>query len=151
MTIWVDADACPKAIKEILFRAAERAQVQVTLVANRGLYTPPSPWVRTLQVPRGFDAADDAIVGLVAAGDLVVTQDIPLAAAVLRTGAHAVTPRGEPYSPETIGERLAMRDLMDTLRSSGVQTGGPSALGATERQAFARQLDIYLAGRWPQR
>jgi hypothetical protein len=149
MTIWVDADACPKAIKEILFRAAERAQVQVTLVANRGLYTPPSPWLRTLQVPRGFDAADDAIVGLVAAGDLVVTQDIPLAATVLRAGAHAVTPRGEPYSPETIGERLAMRDLMDTLRASGVQSGGPSALGATERQAFARQLDIYLAGRWP--
>lgn len=151
MTIWVDADACPRAIKEILFRAAERARVQVTLVANRGLYTPPSQWVRTLQVARGFDAADDAIVGLVAEGDLVVTQDIPLAAAVLRAGAHAVTPRGEPYSPETVGERLAIRDLMDTLRASGVQTGGPGALGATERQAFARQLDIYLAGRWPQR
>jgi len=151
MTIWVDADACPKVIKEILFRAAERAQVRVTLVANRGLFTPTSSWIRTLQVARGFDAADDAIVGQVAAGDLVVTQDIPLAAAVIAAGAHAVTPRGEPFSPQTIGEQLAMRDLMDTLRSSGVDTGGPSVLGASDRQAFARQLDIYLAGRWPRR
>ncbi len=149
MTIWVDADACPKVIKEILFRAAERVQVQVTLVANRGLYTPTSRWIRTLQVARGFDAADDAIVGLVAVDDLVVTQDIPLAAAVMGIGAHAVTPRGEPFSPQTIGERLAMRELMDTLRSSGIDTGGPNALGASDRQAFARQLDIYLAGRWP--
>jgi len=148
MTIWVDADACPRVIKEILFRAAERVQVQVTLVANRGLYVPSSPWIRTLQVPRGFDAADDAIVGLVVTADLVVTQDIPLAAAVMRTGAHAVTPRGEPFSPQTIGERLAMRELMDTLRSSGVDTGGPDALSNSDRQAFARQLDLYLAGRW---
>jgi uncharacterized protein YaiI (UPF0178 family) len=144
--IWVDADACPKVIKDILFRAAERANVYVTLVANRHLYTPPSQWVRTLQVARGFDAADDAIVEQVAAGDLVVTQDIPLAAAVLARGAQAVTPRGEPFSAETIGERLAMRDLMDTLRGSGVQTGGPSALGMSERQAFGRALDTYLAG-----
>lgn len=151
MTIWVDADACPKVIKEILFRAAERAEVQVTLVANRGLYTPTSRWIRTLQVARGFDAADDAIVGQVAAGDLVVTQDIPLAAAVMTSGAHAVTPRGEPFSPQTIGERLAMRELMDTLRTNGVDTGGPSALGASDRQAFARQLDLYLADRWPTR
>lgn len=145
MTIWVDADACPKVVKEMLFRAAERVQVQVVLVANRALYTPPSPWIRMLQVPRGFDVADDEIVGRVAAGDLVVTQDIPLAAAVLKTGAQAVTPRGEAFSPETIGERLAMRDLMDTLRSSGIQTGGPSVLGPAERQAFARHLDRYLA------
>jgi uncharacterized protein YaiI (UPF0178 family) len=151
MAIWVDADACPRAIKDILFRAAERAQVQVVLVANRGLYTPPSRWVRTVQVPRGFDAADDEIVAQLAPDDLVVTQDIPLAAAALAAGAHAVTPRGEPFSLETIGERLAMRDLMDTLRSSGVQTGGPNALSAADRQAFARQLDIYLAGRWPRR
>jgi hypothetical protein len=151
MAIWVDADACPRAIKDILFRAAERAQVQVVLVANRGLYIPPSRWVRTVQVPRGFDAADDEIVAQLAPDDLVVTQDIPLAAAALAAGAHAVTPRGEPFSPETIGERLAMRDLMDTLRSSGVQTGGPNALGAADRQAFARQLDIYLAGRSPRR
>jgi hypothetical protein len=144
--IWVDADACPKVIKDILFRAAERARVHVTLVANRSLYTPPSQWIRTLQVARGFDAADDAIVAQVMAGDLVVTQDIPLASAVLARGAHAVTPRGEPFSPETIGERLAMRDLMDTLRGSGVQTGGPSQLGMSERQAFGRQLDRYLAG-----
>jgi hypothetical protein len=148
MSIWVDADACPKVIKEILFRAAERVQVQVTLVANRGLWIPNSRWIRTLQVPRGFDAADDAIVGQVIAADLVVTQDIPLAAAVLRIGAHALTPRGEPFSPQTIGERLAMRELMDTLRSSGIDTGGPEALGHADRQAFARQLDIYLAGRW---
>lgn len=148
MTIWVDADACPKVIKEILFRAADRVQVQVTLVANRGLYIPASPWIRTLQVPRGFDAADDAIVGLVVTADLVVTQDIPLAAAVMRIGAHAVTPRGEPFSPQTIGERLAMRELMDSLRASGVDTGGPNALGHSDRQAFARQLDLYLAGRW---
>jgi uncharacterized protein len=151
MTIWVDADACPKVIKEILFRAAERAQVQVTLVANRSLFTPTSRWIRTLQVARGFDVADDAIVGQVAAGDLVVTQDIPLAAAVMQAGAHAVTPRGEPFSPQTIGERLAMRDLMESLRTNGVDTGGPSELGTSDRQAFARHLDIYLAGRWPHR
>lgn len=147
MTIWVDADACPKVIKEILYRAASRSRVMVTLVANRGLYTPTSPWIRTLQVERGFDVADNEIVGRVAAGDLVVTQDIQLAAAILQVGAQALTPRGEPFSSETIGERLAMRELMDELRSIGVDTGGPSALGPTERQAFARQLDIYLVRR----
>jgi hypothetical protein len=147
MTIWVDADACPKVIREILYRAAARSQVMVTLVANRGLYAPTSPWIRTLQVARGFDVADDEIVRRVAAGDLVVTQDIQLAAAILEIGAQAVTPRGELFSTETIGERLAMRELMDELRSSGVDTGGPNALGPSERQAFARQLDIYLAGR----
>ncbi len=145
--IWVDADACPKVIRDVLFRAAERAQVEVTLVANRMLHSPPSRWVRALQVPRGFDAADDEIVGRVAPGDLVVTQDIPLAAAVLARGAQAVTPRGEPFSPETIGERLAMRDFLDTMRASGVQTGGPSAMSMGDRQAFARQLDRYLARR----
>lgn len=146
MTIWVDADACPRVIKEMLYRAAARSQVMVTLVANRGLYTPTSPWIRTLQVARGFDVADDEIVGRVSVGDLVVTEDIQLAAAILGIGAQAVTPRGEPFSTETIGERLALRELMDELRSSGVDTGGPSAFGPTDRQAFARQLDIYLAG-----
>jgi len=146
MTIWVDADACPKVIKDILFRAAERAQVPTVLVANRALHVPPSPWVRAVQVPRGFDVADDEIMSRVAAGDLVVTQDVPLASAVLKAGAKAVTPRGEPMTPDTIGERLAMRDFLDTMRASGVQTGGPSALGPAERQAFARELDRYLAG-----
>lgn len=147
MTIWVDADACPRVIKEILYRAAERSREMVTLVANRGLTTPTSPWIRTLQVARGFDVADQAIVGRVAVGDLVVTEDIQLAAAVLEIGAQAVTPRGEPFSTETIGERLALRELMEGLRDSGVNTGGPNALGTSEKQAFARQLDIYLGGR----
>jgi uncharacterized protein YaiI (UPF0178 family) len=145
MTIWVDADACPKVIKDILFRAAERAQVQTILVANRALHVPPSQWVRALQVPRGFDVADDEIMSRVTAGDLVVTQDIPLASAVLKAGAQAVTPRGELMTKDTIGERLAMRDFLDTMRASGVQTGGPATLGPSERQAFARHLDRYLA------
>lgn len=147
--IWVDADACPRVIKDILYRAAVRTQMRTTLIANRGLQVPPSPFIRSLQVPRGFDAADDEIVRQVQAGHLVVTQDIPLAAAVLERGAHAVTPRGEPFSKGTIGERLRMRALMDELRSSGVQTGGPDALSQADRQAFGRQLDLYLAGRWP--
>ncbi|MCW7541609.1 YaiI/YqxD family protein [Aquabacterium sp. A7-Y] len=148
--LWVDADACPKVIKDILFRAAVRSQLLMTLVANRDLYVPPSPYIRTLRVARGFDVADDEIARQVAPGDLVVTQDIGLAALVLARDAHAVSPRGEPFSPDTIDERLRMRDLMDSLRSSGIDTGGPSALSAADRQAFARQLDLYLAGRWPQ-
>jgi uncharacterized protein len=145
MQIWVDADACPKAIKEILFRAAHRTQVLVTLVANRGLATPPSPHIRMLQVPRGFDVADDEIVLRVSAGDLVVTGDIPLAAAVLARDAHAVTPRGEPFSKDTIAQQLQMRDMMESLRDSGVVTGGPAALSNSDLQAFARQLDKFLA------
>jgi uncharacterized protein YaiI (UPF0178 family) len=145
--IWVDADACPVAIKEILFRAAERTQVQVTLVANHALRTPPSPYIRSIQVPGGFDVADNEIAGQVAPGDLVVTQDIPLAAAVIDKGALAIHPRGELYTPDTIKQRLTMRNFMEELRSSGVDTGGPSALHPRDKQAFANQLDRWLAQR----
>ena len=145
--VWVDADACPGVIKDILFRAAERAGVQVTLVANQWLRTPPSRHVRALQVHGGFDVADDAIVERVRPGDLVVTQDIPLAARVLERGAHAVNPRGERYTPDTIAERLSMRNFMDELRGAGIQTGGPPVFHARDRQAFANQLDRWLATR----
>lgn len=145
--VWVDADACPGAIKDILFRAADRAGVQVTLVANQWLRTPPSRHVRALQVHGGFDVADDAIVERVRPGDLVVTQDIPLAARVLERGAEAVNPRGERYTPDTISERLSMRDFMEELRGAGVQTGGPAAFHARDRQAFANQLDRWIAAR----
>jgi len=143
--IWVDADACPVPIKEILFRAAQRAQIPVTLVANHALRVPPSPYIRSIQVPGGFDVADNEIVRLVTAGDLVVTQDIPLAAAVINKGALAVHPRGELYTPETIQQRLTMRNFMEELRSTGVDTGGPSALHPRDKQAFANQLDRWLA------
>lgn len=145
MRIWVDADACPKVIKEILFRAAERRQIQLTLVANKLLYCPPSKVIRALQVPAGFDVADNKIVELTEAGDLVVTADIPLAAGVIAKGGHALNPRGELYTQDTIRERLTMRDFMDVLRSSGVETGGPAALSQADRQAFANQLDRFLA------
>ena len=145
MNIWVDADACPAAVKEILYRAAERARVQLTLVANQPLRTPPSPYIRTLQVPRGFDVADNEIANRVQAGDLVVTADIPLAAQVIERGGHALDPRGEMYSADTIRERLTMRDFMDELRASGVQTGGPPPLAHGDRQRFANQLDRLLA------
>jgi len=144
MAIWVDADACPKVIKEILFRAAQRLSVQVTLVANQTLAVPPSPFIRTLRVAAGFDVADNEIVRRVGPGDLVITADIPLAAEVLEKGALALNPRGELYSHETIRERLVMRDFMDTLRASGVQTGGPPPLSQRERQEFARALDRWL-------
>ena len=145
--IWVDADACPGPIKEILFRAAERAQVQVTLVANQWLRTPSSRHIRALQVQGGFDVADDAIAERARPGDLVVTQDIPLAARVLANGAEAINPRGDRYTPDNIAERLSMRNFMDELRGAGVQTGGPAAFNARDRQAFANQLDRWLAGR----
>lgn len=145
MHIWVDADACPGPVKEILYRTAQRTGVTVTLVANRALRTPPSPHIRTLQVPGGFDVADQTIVERIGADDLVVTADIPLAAQVLERGAHALNPRGEFYTTDNIRERLGMRDFMDSLRSSGVMTGGPSAFGARERKAFADQLDRFLA------
>lgn len=145
MRIWVDADACPKVIKEILFRAAERRQIPLTLVANKLLYCPPSQVIRALQVPAGFDVADNRIVELTEPGDLVITADIPLAAAVIAKGGHALNPRGELYTVDTIRERLAMRDFMDVLRSSGVETGGPAALSQSDRQAFANQLDRLLA------
>ena len=143
--IWVDADACPGVIRDILFRAAERARIQVTLVANQWLRTPPSKYIRALQVSGGFDVADDAIVERVNRGDLVVTQDIPLAARVLELGAAALHPRGERYTPDTIRERLSIRDFMDELRGAGVQTGGPPVLHARDRQAFAGELDKWLA------
>ena len=145
MNIWVDADACPAVVKEILYRAAERARVPLTLVANQPLRTPPSPFIRTLQVPRGFDVADNEIARRVQAGDLVITADIPLAAQVIERGAHALDPRGELFSPETIRERLTMRDFMDELRASGVQTGGPPPLAHGDRQRFANRLDRLLA------
>lgn len=145
MQIWVDADACPKVIKEILFRAAERRQIQLTLVANKLLYCPPSKYVRALQVPAGFDVADSKIVELVEAGDLVITADIPLAAEVIARGAHVLNPRGEFYTKDTIQERLAMRNFMENLRGSGVETGGPPTFNQRDCQAFANQLDKFLA------
>ena len=144
MPIWVDADACPKVIKEILFRAADRTAVQVTLVANRLLYTPPSPYISAIQVADGFDVADSEIVKRLEAGDLVITADIPLAAEVIAKGGHALDPRGEMHSSDTIQARLMMRDFMETLRASGVETGGPSALSQRDRQLFAKHLDYYL-------
>lgn len=144
MPIWVDADACPGVIKEILFRAAERAQIPVVLVANKPLRTPPSPFIRAIQVPQGLDVADSHIVGQVQAGDLVVTADIPLAAAAIGRGARALNPRGELYTAENIRERLAVRDFLDTLRSTGVNTGGPAALNLSDRQSFANKLDQWL-------
>lgn len=145
--VWVDADACPGVIRDILFRAAERAQVQVTLVANQWLRTPPSRFIRALQVPGGFDVADSAIVDRVQPDDLVVTQDIPLAARVLEQGAIALNPRGERYTPDTMAERLSMRNFMEELRGAGVQTGGPAAFHARDRQAFASELDRWLSQR----
>ena len=145
--VWVDADACPGPVKEILFRAAERARVQVTLVANQWLRTPGSAHVRALQVQGGYDAADDLIAERARAGDLVVTQDIPLASRVLAKGAEAVNPRGERFTRDNIAERLSVRDFMEELRGAGVQTGGPAAFGPRDRQAFANQLDGWLAKR----
>lgn len=144
MPIWVDADACPKVIKEVLYRAADRAQIIVTLVANQPLTVPPSRFLRTLRVPAGFDVADNEIVQRAQAGDLVITADIPLAAEVMEKGAVALNPRGERYSEATIRERLTMRDFMDTMRASGVQTGGPSTLNQRDRQQFANELDKWL-------
>lgn len=144
MAIWVDADACPNVIKEILFRAAERVLMPLTLVANQNIRVPPSRYIRSLRVPAGFDVADNEIVRLCDAGDLVITADIPLAADVLAKGAAALNPRGERYSPATIWEKLTMRDFMDTLRSSGVQTGGPDSLSQRDRQQFAAELDKWL-------
>jgi hypothetical protein len=147
--IWVDADACPNVIKEILFRAADRRRVPVTLVANQPLTAPRSPFIRTVRVAAGFDAADRHIAEAVAAGDLVITADIPLAAEVIDKGGQALNPRGELYTPDTIRDRLVMRDFMDTLRSSGVTTGGPPPLAQAERKAFADALDRLLARRGP--
>jgi uncharacterized protein len=144
LDIWVDADACPAVIKAILYRVAERLQIPVTLVANQPLRTPSSPFIRTLQVQRGFDMADNEIARRVKAGDLVVTADIPLASDVIDRGAHALDPRGELYTPDNIRERLQMRDFMDGLRGSGVQTGGPATFDQADRKRFADQLDRLL-------
>ncbi len=146
MNIWVDADACPSAVKDILFRAAQRVRIQLTLVANRPLRTPPSPFIRALQVPSGFDVADGRIAELAGEGDLVVTADIPLAAQVVEKGAIALNPRGERYDRDNIRECLSLRNFMDEMRGSGIQTGGPPSFSQADRQAFARELDRLLPG-----
>lgn len=145
MQIWVDADACPNVVKEILYRAAERLSVPTTLVANQYLNTPQSAVISSVQVGAGFDVADNYIVQKCHAGDLVITADIPLASEVIEKGAHALNPRGEFYTPENIRQRLNMRDFMDQLRSSGIDTGGPAKLNQNDRQLFANQLDRFLA------
>ena len=144
MKIWVDADACPVVIRDILFRAAKRTGVTMTLVANQPVRVPASPNIEFVQVSPGFDVADNEIVKRAVSGDLVVTADIPLAAEVMETGVHALSPRGELYSTDTIRQRLNMRDFMDTLRASGIHTGGPPALSRRERQSFANHLDRML-------
>lgn len=145
MQIWVDADACPVVIKEILFRVAERLQMQVTLVANQFIRVPASRFIRAVQVPSGFDVADAEIVRLLAPGDLVITADIPLAADVLAKGGFALNPRGEFYTQDNIAQQLTMRTFMDELRASGVDTGGPAPFAQSDRQQFANQLDRHLA------
>jgi uncharacterized protein YaiI (UPF0178 family) len=147
MPIWVDADACPNVIKDILFRAADRAQVEVVLVANQWLRTPPSRFVRALQVPGGLDVADSEIVRRAEPGDLVITADIPLAALVVDKGVLALNPRGELYTRDSIAQRLSMRNFMDELRGAGVDTGGPAAFHARDRKAFGNALDRWLAQR----
>ncbi|MEE9160629.1 MAG: YaiI/YqxD family protein [Gammaproteobacteria bacterium] len=144
MNIWVDADACPVVIKEILFKAAVRTQVQVTLVANQILNIPPSQHIKFLKVSSGFDVADNEIIKRLNDGDLVITGDIPLAAEAIEKKAFVLSPRGELYSTDNIRARLSMRDFMETLRASGVDTGGPSALTQNDRQAFANHLDKLL-------
>ncbi len=145
MKIWVDADACPGVVKDILFRAANRTGTLLTLVANQPLRVPASRFIRTIQVRSGFDVADSEIVERLEPGDLVITADIPLAAEVIAKGGHALNPRGELYTTENIRARLNMRDFMDTLRASGVNTGGPPAISQRDRQAFANSLDRFLA------
>jgi len=145
MKIWVDADACPVVIKEILFRAAERTKITTTLVANQFLRTPPSAFIKTIQVPSGFDVADNHIVLALTAGDLVITADIPLAAQVVEKGAYALNPRGELYTEANIKERLSMRNLMEELRSNGVEISGQAAFNQGDRQAFAASLDRLIA------
>jgi len=143
--IWVDADACPVVVKEILYRAADRTDVELILVANQALSTPSSTNIKTVQVPRGFDVADDEIVKRCDPGDLVITSDIPLAAEVIDKGAHALSPRGELHTKENIGARLNMRDFLDTMRSSGVEmSGGPAAFSQRDKQDFANKLDQFL-------
>jgi uncharacterized protein YaiI (UPF0178 family) len=147
MKIWVDADACPVAVKEILFRAAERTGVLLVLVANQALYVPKSDYISTVQVPRGFDVADAEIVQRMEAGDLVITSDIPLAAEAIEKGVEALSPRGELHTKENIRGRLNMRDFLDTMRASGVDTGGPNVFSQKDKQQFANALDHILTMR----
>ena len=144
MKIWIDADACPNPIKEILYRVANRKSIIITLVANQWLTIPTSPFIKRLQVVNGFDEADNKIVELVEKNDLVITSDIPLASDVLHKGAFVLTPRGEPFTLETIKERLVMRDFMETMRASGIQSKGPSPFSTKDREKFANQLDILI-------
>ena len=147
MKIWVDADACPLVIKEILYRAANRTQVPLILIANQMLRVPPSPWITAVQVPGGFDVADQRIVKEAQSGDRIITADVPLAAQAIAKGAIVIDPRGELLNAGNIQERLAMRNFLDSLRSSGVDTGGPAAFSDADRKAFANQLDRLLAKR----
>lgn len=145
MQIWVDADACPGVIKEILFRAAERRHLRLTLVANQALQTPPSRYLKSVRVDAGFDVADNYIVQHLEPGDLVITADIPLAAEVIEQGAHAINPRGTLYTRDNIKQRLSMRNFMEDMRNAGLASGGPAALSQADRRAFANQLDRFLA------
>ena len=151
MHIWVDADACPKVIKEILYRVAHKRQINTTFVANHGLSLPPSPYLKTTQVGAGFDIADNHIVQRLSAGDLVITADIPLADEAISRGATAINPRGALYTKENIKQRLTMRNFMEEMRSAGMQTGGPAPINHNDRQAFANQLDRLLTQRQKQR
>ncbi len=147
MKIWVDADACPKVIKEILFRAADKRKIQVTLLANSYMWVPPSPYIDFLKVDAGFDEADKQIVQKLSGGDLVITADIPLAAEVIKKDAYALNPRGELYTEDNVQARLSMRNFLDELRSNGVDTGGPAEFSLKNRQNFANQLDRFLTQR----
>jgi uncharacterized protein YaiI (UPF0178 family) len=149
VNIWVDADACPGVIKDMLFRVADRTQIMVTLVANRHLRTPPSRFIKSIVVPAGFDVADKEIVKLAQAGDLVITADIPLAAEVVANGVAVLNPRGEMYTVDNIQQHLTMRNFMEELRGSGVETGGPAAFSQADGRAFARQLDRFVAQHKP--
>ena len=145
MKIWVDADACPVAIREILFRASARIGIEVTLIANQQVSIPKSRHIKMLLVPPGFDVADEEIVKRMAPGDLVVTSDIPLAADAIEKGGFVLSPRGERFTKENIGARLNMRDFLETMRASGAVTGGPPALSQSDRKAFADELDKLLS------
>ena len=145
MHIWVDADACPNPIKDILFRAADRVQQPLTLVANQALQTPPSSHIKSVQVASGFDVADDYIVEQLNSGDLVITGDIPLAADAIKKGAYVLNPRGEEYTKNNIGQRLQMRNFMEEMRNGGAVTGGPAPMNQRDRQQFANALDRLLA------
>lgn len=144
MHIWIDADACPNPVKDIVFRAAVRTATPVTLVANQPLVTPPSPLIKSVQVSSGFDVADNYIVDAASPGDLVITSDIPLAADAVAKGVDVINPRGEQYTTENVRQRLNMRDFMETMRSSGIMSGGPAPFSQQDRQAFANALDRFL-------